>query len=390
MFASRTDWDLTPTRLAVALAARRAAGLPVFDLTESNPTRCGLVGGAEAMLGALAHPGNRWYEPAPLGVPEARAAVARYYADKGADLSPDCICLTASTSEAYAFLFRLLADPGDEVLVPSPSYPLLDFLAGLNDVQLVQYLLGYDQTWRIDLATLRHAVGPRARAIVVVNPNNPTGSFVWLDEREALVDLCRDRGLALIVDEVFGDYAFEPAGDRAATFAGTTGALTFVLNGLSKVAALPQMKLAWIAASGPEELVRPACERLEVIADTYLSVGTPIQRALPTILPARDEIQQRALARLRANWRALGDRVAEVKAVELLRSEGGWYAILHLPEVTDDEAWALRLLEAAGVHVHPGYLFDFSTPGHMVVSLLPSEEIFAKGIDRLLAHVAVG
>ncbi len=323
MFAARTDWDLTPTRLAAALARRRAAGLPVLDLTESNPSRCGLLGGAEGILGALAHPGNLWYEPAPLGRPEARAAVGRYYGDKGVALAADRVCLTASTSEAYAFLFRLLADPGDEVLIPRPSYPLLDFLAGLNDVRLVPYPLVYDRHWRVDLDALRDAVGPRARAIVAVHPNNPTGSFIRPGERDALVEVCRDHGIALIVDEVFGDYAFEPTGDCAATLAGTAGALTFVLNGLSTVAALPQMKLAWIAASGPEDLVRPALDRLEVIADTYLSVGTPIQRALPPILAARADIQQKVLARLRANRKTLADRLAEGGPAEALHAKGG-------------------------------------------------------------------
>jgi len=389
VFASRTGWDLTPTRLAAALAARREAGLQVYDLTESNPTRCGLLGGAEQLLGALAHTANLWYEPAPLGLESARAAVARYYADKGAAVPLDRICLTASTSEGYAFLFRLLADPGDEVLVPRPSYPLLDFLTGVNDVQLVPYPLVYDGAWRMDLDTLRQAAGPRVRAIVAVNPNNPTGSFVRAEERDALVDFSRERGLALIVDEVFGDYPFKGVDGAAPTLAGTAGALTFVLNGLSKVAALPQMKLAWIAASGPEDLVRPALDRLEVIADTYLSVGTPIQRALPPILAARSDIQQKVLARLRANWKTLTDRLARGGPVEALHTEGGWYAILRLPAVQDDEAWALRLLDEDGVHVHPGYLFDFPDPGHMVVSLLPSEEIFAEGVARLLARAPV-
>ena len=388
MFAARTDWDLTPTRLAAALAARRAAGRPILDLTESNPTRCGLTFDADALLGALAHPEGLRYDPAPLGLPRARAAVADYYAAKGVALAPDRICLTASTSEAYGFLFRLLADPGDEVLVPSPSYPLFDFLAGLNDVRLVPYPLVYEGRWRIALDAVRGAAGPRARALVVVHPNNPTGSFLRPDERDALVGLCRDRGLALIPDEVFADYAFEPAGDRVATLAGTAGAPTFVLSGVSKVVALPQLKLAWIAASGPQDLARAALARLEVIADTYLSVGTPVQRALPALLAGRAEIQGRVLARLRANRKALGDWLAARGPVEALQAEGGWYAVLRLRGVRDEEAWAVDLLEKDGVVVHPGYLFDFAEAGHMVVSLLPAKDVFAEGIGRLLARAA--
>jgi aspartate/methionine/tyrosine aminotransferase len=386
VFASRTDWDLGPSQLAEGLAARRAAGLPVLDLTESNPTRCGLAPAGEGMLAALAHPEGLRYDPAPLGLPEARAAVAEYYAAKGVALETDRICLTASTSEAYGYLLRLLADPGDEILVPQPSYPLLDFLAGLNDVRLVPYPLAYDGRWRIETEALRGAAGPRARALVAIHPNNPTGSFLAPGERDALVDLCGARDMALVVDEVFGDYALAPEGEGAATLAGTAGALTFVLSGLSKVAALPQMKLGWIAASGPGDLVRPAMGRLEVIADTYLSVGTPIQRALRDVLAGRAEIQGRILARLRANGKALEDRAGRGGAVEVLAAQGGWYVTLRLAGVRDDEAWALDLLAEHGVLVHPGYLFGFAGGGHLVVSLLPPEEVFREGIRRLVGR----
>ena len=390
MFAARTDWDLVPTRLAKCLAERRAAGLPVLDLTETNPTRCGLGVDECALLGGLADPGNLRYEAAPMGLPEARAAVATYYAAKGVALTPDRICLTASTSEAYAFLFRLLADFGDEVLVPRPSYPLLDFLAELNDVALTPYPLIYDGQWRIEMDALRAAIGPRARALVLVNPNNPTGSFVRASEQGAILDLCRALGLALIADEVFADYAFEPGENRVSTLAGTADVLTFVLGGLSKVAALPQMKLAWIAASGPPGHVRAALERLEVIGDTYLSVGTPIQRAVPAILAGRAEIQERVLARLRANHREVCDQLGRGGRVEALHAEGGWSVILRLPGAPDDEAWALRLLERDGVLVHPGHLFDFPVPGHLVESLLPPEEVFREGLARLVARAEEG
>jgi aspartate/methionine/tyrosine aminotransferase len=390
VFAERTRWDMTPTRLAAALERRRAAGLPVLDLTESNPTRCGLVPDAAFVLGLFARSANLRYDPVAMGLPEARAAVSAYYGAKGVGLAADRVCLTASTSEAYAFLFRLLADPGDEVLVPRPSYPLLEFLAGLNDVRLVPYPLVYgDRGWRIGLKNLRDAVGPRTRAVVAVSPNNPTGSFLRRNERDALVELCAAHGLALVADEVFADYAFEPEGDPPPTLAGTDGALTFVLSGISKVLALPQLKLAWIAASGPDDLLRDALGRLEVIADTYLSVATPIQRALPALLARRAEIQGRILARLQANRRTLED-LSPGGPVEVLPVEGGWYAVLRLRGLRDEEAWAVTLLERDGVHVHPGYLFDFAEPGHIVMSLLPGEEVFAEGISRLLARAWPG
>jgi aspartate/methionine/tyrosine aminotransferase len=390
VFSSRTDWDLGPTRLAACVAARRAAGLPVLDLTETNPTTCRLDVDRTEVFRALSEPANLRYDPAPMGLPEARAAVAGYYAAKGVAIGPDRICLSASTSEAYAFLFRLLADVGDEILIPRPSYPLLDFLAELNDVALTPYPLVYDGRWRIDMGGLRTAIGARARALVVINPNNPTGSFVRPGEREALGDLCRALGLALIADEVFADYAFEPGGDRVPTLAGTGDVLTFCLSGLSKVAGLPQMKLAWMAASGPEDLVREALARLEVIGDTYLSVGTPVQRALPALLADRTKVQERILARLRANRLELCAQIASSGHVVALEAEGGWSVVLRLRSAQDDEAWALRLLDRDGVLVHPGHLFDFAEPGHFVISLLPSEEIFREGIGRLLARAADG
>jgi aspartate/methionine/tyrosine aminotransferase len=386
----RTRWDLRPNRLAAALAARKRRGDPVLDLTESNPTRCGLSAEGGRILAALARPAALGYDPDPKGSPEARRAVAALYAARGAPASADRIVLTASTSEGYSHLFRILADPGEEVLVPRPSYPLFDLLARVNDVALRPYLLVEEEGFRIDVGSVEEAVSERTRAVVVVSPGNPSGSFLKREEREALVGVCLTRGCALIADEVFSDYASSEDPSRVATLAGEDRVPTFVLDGISKMLALPQMKLGWIAASGPAGVRDEALARLEVVADTYLSVNTPVQQALGDLMALRITVQAPVRARLAANRGLLDEALRPPHPARALPCEGGWSAVLRVPATRSDEEWALALLEEDGVLVHPGFFFDFTTEGRLVVSLLPEEDVFREGVRRLAARVAAG
>lgn len=393
MFSSRTDWPLAPNRLAQGLAERRRRGLPVLDLTDSNPTRCGFALDPEAILGALTDSRSVFYEPDPCGPLPARLAVAGYYGERGVKLDPEQILLTTSTSEAYSYVFRLLADPGDNVLVPRPSYPLLDFLSRLDDLELISYRLIYDRGWRIDLESVEAGANARTRAILAVHPNNPTGSFVSPQELAFLLNFCKERRLALISDEVFADYALAPDGPDGKNIrhvllhAAAPQALTLTLSGLSKIAALPQMKLAWVVVNGPAQERRTALARLELIADTYLSLSGPVANALPKLLEARRSLQPQILDRLRANLRWLDQQLSGKSPVSRLKAEGGWYAILRLPLSRSDEDWAVDLLARDGVLVHPGHFYDFPSEGHLVASLLPSPEIFRQGMVRILARL---
>lgn len=402
MFSERTGWDLGSNALARRLEELRASGEEVFDLTESNPTRVGLRY-PEGLLAPLADPSGLLYEPQPKGLPEARQAVASLYGGKGASIDPERIVLTASTSEAYSHLFRLLADPGDEVLVPRPSYPLFGYLADLCDVKTVPYSLRLrGERWHVDPEELAAAAGPRARALVVVHPNNPTGSGVTVGELAGIAEVCRKKRLALISDEVFAEYLWDEASSLPRTLlsggppAAGEGPLTFALGGLSKFLGLPQMKLGWIACSGPADLLGPALERLELIADTYLSVNTPVQRALPGWLKLAPAVQAEIRGRVRTNREWLANELAGKEGARLLPSDGGWSAVLRLPGgypgsvVHNGEEWALSLLERRRVRVHPGYLFDFDGPGHAVVSLLPPPEPFREAIRRIPAGTGAG
>ncbi|MBM3776498.1 MAG: pyridoxal phosphate-dependent aminotransferase, partial [Acidobacteria bacterium] len=331
-FSRRLRWGAPQNRLARAVEARRRAGLPLLDLTESNPTRAGLRYPAE-LLGPLADPRSLVYEPAPAGLPEAREAIASWYLARGLRVEATSILVTASTSEAYGFLFKLLADPGDEVLVPRPSYPLFEFLAALEGLRFSQYRLVYDGRWSVDFDALARAIGPRTRVVVAVNPNNPTGSFLTEAETAKLQSLCAARGLALISDEVFSDYGFaECAGGRVRSLAGGSEALTFCLGGLSKAAGLPQMKLAWMAIGGPAAEARRAREALELIADTYLSVSTPVQHALVRLLEAGGYVRRQIAERTAANLAWL-----KAAGTKLLEPEGGWYVILPGPSGRSEE-----------------------------------------------------
>ena len=388
MFASRTNWLLNPNRLTREIDELRQRGIPLLDLTESNPTRCGFVFDQAAILAALADTRALSYAPDPRGLLGARQAVAAYYAERGITLDPGQIYLTTSTSEAYSYVFRLLADPGDTIRVPQPSYPLFDFLAGLNDVRVVPYPLIYDQDWQIDLPTLEKRLEARARAILVVHPNNPTGSFVRRHELAELLALCVRRDMALVADEVFADYSLAPDPARVVSHAAVTEALTFTLSGLSKISALPQMKLAWVVVNGPAQLLRSGLARLEMIADTYLSLSAPLALALPQLLESRRNLQPQIRERMMANLQSLDARLAVGQPVTRLRVEGGWYAVLRLPSIRTDEEWAIEFARRDGVLVHPGHFFDFSSEGHLVVSLLTKQEVFDEGLARILARVA--
>jgi len=310
--------------------------------------------------------------------------VAQYYAERGVSLNLDQIFLTSSTSEAYSFVFRLLADAGDKILAPQPSYPLFDFLGGLNDVNVAPYPLAYNDGWQVDRQGLASQWDSDTRAVLVVHPNNPTGSYIQRNELAALVDLCRQSNAAIIADEVFADYSFEADAKRVVTHAEESAVLTFTLSGLSKISALPQMKLAWIVVNGPTELRSQALARLEVIADTYLSVSAPVALATPAWLKQRHAIQAQVRERVRGNLRQLDRLLKPHMAVSRLGVEGGWYAILKVPATRSDEAWAAELLTRTGVSVHPGHFYDFPTEGHLVLSLLPLPVVFADAVEKIL------
>jgi hypothetical protein len=411
MFSSRVPVSRTVNRLSRLHARLVAQGVDVTDLTESNPTRVGLHYPA-GLLDCLASPAGLRYEPSPRGLPSARQAVASWLSrsphDAGSSVAtrfderaeavgareprsvdPDRIALTASTSEAYACLFKLLCDPGDSVLMPQPSYPLLEHLARFEGVEPVPYPLVYHGAWRIDVPALREAAGPRTRAIVVVNPNNPTGSFLPPDDQDALTTLCRERGLALLVDEVFNRYPIDPLpGNGGSVLARRADVLTFVLGGLSKAVGLPQVKLAWIVVDGPGQEVGPALDLLELVLDTYLSVSTPAQLAAERLLAEGASITTEIRARIAANHGTLARLVAEHPAAGLLRTEGGWYAVIQVPATESEETLALRLLEQDHVLVHPGYFFDFPREAFLVTSLLPQPERFETAAERVLARAA--
>ncbi len=392
MFSDRTSWNLAPNRLTRAIGEAHRSGARILDLTVSNPTRVGLNYDAGAILGALSSPQALDYDPQPKGLRPARESVAEYYrSDHRCDLDPERIVLTTSTSEGYSFVFRLLCNPGDELLVPKPSYPLFEFLADLQDVKLVPYLLIYDHGWQVDFHSLEKAVTPRTRGIVVVHPNNPTGSYTKPAELQALNAVCRERCLALIVDEVFLDYAIDDYGldaDRHASFAANADVLTFTLSGLSKISAVPQMKVAWIVTSGPADEAAATMARLEVIADTYLSMNAPMQWALATLLLQRGSIQAQLLNRVQLNLAELDGQLAAQKNCERLRIEGGWYAVLRVPVTQSDEDLCIELLRRESVFVHPGHFYDFPSDGYLVLSLIAPEEDFKQGIGRTLELVS--
>jgi alanine-synthesizing transaminase len=382
MFSARLDWSVRPNPVSELLARKRAGGEALFDLTESNPTHAGIEYPAGEVVAALSDAAVLDYDPQPFGMRRAREAVALYY---GGRVEPERIVLTASTSEAYSYLFKLLANPGDQILAPRPSYPLFEFLAKLESARIVEYPLFYDHGWHVDTAALRRAVNDATRAIVVVNPNNPTGSYLKTHELDEMLALAESHDVALISDEVFSDYAFAPDERRVTTLASLQRGLAFSLSGLSKVAGLPQMKLGWIVVSGGGAARRAALDRLELIADSYLSVGAPVQVAAERLLALRSSIQEQIRRRVAANLIALRELAA--RELRILDVEGGWYATVQPPRVKTEEEWVLELLERENVLVQPGFFYDFDSEPYLVLSLLTEQAIFAQGLERLMNYV---
>ena len=383
MFADRSNWNLEVNPLSEALGRHRAAEKPLLDLTISNPTECGFDFDRRAILEALANPANLAYDPDPRGLLDARQVVAGYYVARGAEVPVDSIVLTTSTSEAYSFVFRTLCNPGDEILIPEPSYPLFAFLADIQDVKLVRYPLDYDYGWQINFHALQRGITARTRGVIVVHPNNPTGHFTKPHELEKLNEICATRNLAIIADEVFLDFALQA--ERPFSFAQNSAALTFSMSGLSKISGLPQMKAGWLVTSGPEELRSRALARLEIIADTYLSMNAPVQWAIPALLEQRHSFQKQLLARVRRNLAELDRQLATQKSCVRLVVEAGWYAVLRIPATRSDEELAIDLLAQKNIYVHPGHFYDFPSEGFLIVSLITREEEFAAGVKLLLS-----
>lgn len=384
MFAERANWNLKPNRLTEALERHKASGKKLFDLSASNPTECGFRYDAPAIMRSLCTPASLQYHPDPRGLKSAREAVRDYYEARGESVSIDGLILTASTSEAYSFIFRLLCNPGDELLIPTPSYPLFDFLADVNDVKLVRYPLFYDHGWHIDLHALKQAITPRTRGIILVHPNNPTGHYTKVEETAQLNEICAANQMAIIADEVFLDFSFV---EKQRSFVANSAALTFTMSGISKISGLPQMKFAWLAVNGPEERKREALARLEMIADTYLSLNAPIQLASPVLLQQRTQFQQQLMERVSRNLSHLDAQLAQFPKVSRLAVEGGWYAVLRIPATRPDEELAIELLEKYSVYLHPGHFYDFPGDGYLVVSLITPEQDFQEGLHRMLSAI---
>lgn len=388
MFSSRLPDSLEPNEFTRILEEKRASGAIIVDLTQSNPTKAGFT---SQLAGQIrldgCQPGD--YLPSAQGAKAAREAIKEYYQnnDHGV-IDSDDLFLTASTSEAYSFLLKLLTDPGDEILIPAPSYPLFDFLATLENVRPTRYLLQRDNSgrWRVDFSSLVEEISRLTRAIVVVNPNNPTGSYLTADELTKLTELCRSHGLALIVDEVFLDYLNPAGAAKPRSAIANTGALTFTLSGFSKILALPQVKLSWIHVNGPEPIKTGAKQRLEFIADTYLSVNTMIQQAAPRLFSLQKQVQEEILARIAANER----RLRTMPELAPAHREGGWYAILTLPAAISDEQCCLEILTEHGLIVHPGFFYDFVDNNCIVVSLITPEEEFRRGLALLDGYLNSG
>lgn len=386
MFSDRLPAHLEFNAFTVALAELRRKGVPIVDLTVTNPTQVGLPYPPD-LLASLADSASLSYEPAPFGLASARKAVAAEMSKAGLKVNPKQVVLTASTSEAYSLLFKLLCDPGDCVLVPEPSYPLFELLTKLDSVEAVAYQLEHHGVWSIDRESMKGSCGPRTRAVLVVSPNNPTGSMLRRDDREWLVEFAQAGQYAIISDEVFADYPIVPRPD-AVSMLGESRVLTFTLGGLSKSAGLPQLKLGWIVVSGPDAIVSDAMERLELICDTYLSVSTPAQAAAAELIATGKEIRNAIKQRVQQNYRELERAAKAYPSVRVIEPEGGWSVVIEVPETVGEEALVRRILDEDHVVVHPGYFFDIQQGAHIVVSLLPPPGEFADAMKRVLDQVA--
>ena len=381
-FSHRLPWSLEHNSFSSLLAARRLSGAPLLDLTISNPTEVLSDYPHLEIAKSLGSLTDLAYQPEPFGSLPARETITRYYQRHNVSITPEQIALTASTSEAYGLLFKLLCDPGDEILVPAPSYPLFEYLAALEAVSAVAYRLSYDGGWFIDMELLRSRVSARTRALVVVNPNNPTGSFLKTHEAKAIVQLAGEKDLPIICDEVFIDYSLDTSSDRIPTLIGVDSVLSFCLNGLSKAAGMPQLKLGWIVLNGPNTERKAAAARLEILLDTYLSVGTPVQQALASLLSTGQTIQMRLRQRIVENL-TCGREILHDTPGHFLHTEGGWSAIIQLPRTRSEEEWITAFLQDYSAVVQPGYFFDMPSEAYVVVSLITPEEQFKAGMEHL-------
>jgi alanine-synthesizing transaminase len=382
MFSSRTDWNTAPNKLSGLIAEKRLKGEIIFDLTESNPTKCEFSYPDHEIIKALNTPSITSYKPEPFGLLSARKAIAEYYAELSVAIKSEHIVLTSGTSEAYSFLFRLLCNVGDEVIVPQPSYPLFDYLCQLNDIKLKNYRLAYDDEWYIDFESLQEQITERTRAIVLVHPNNPTGSYLKQDEFNRICSLASKHNCSIITDEVFGPYDILPNVHRAHILNSESDVLLFSLNGISKLLGLPQLKLSWIIAHGSSQFTTEALKRLEIIGDTFLSVNTPVQLALPNILLYSSDIGSQIRSRIQTNYRLL-QSVFTGSSVSVLRVEGGWNAILQFPQRKSDEEWTVQILLQKNIIVQPGHFYDFDRESCIVISLLPILRIFKESIEEI-------
>ncbi|MBI3194152.1 MAG: pyridoxal phosphate-dependent aminotransferase [Ignavibacteriae bacterium] len=388
-FSNRTSWHCHPNTLSLLLEQKTKRGEKILDLIVSNPTGCGFLFPEEDLLAALSDSRSLKYEPNPRGMLSAREAIVRYYSEKHISIETSKIFLTASTSESYSLIFKLLCNAGEHVLVPRPSYPLFDYLSQVNDVHLRHYDLHYNDEWMLDIQSIRDAINPQTKAIVIINPHNPTGMFLKRHEFEAIKHIAREHSLALIVDEVFIDYAFESTQEIISTTE-ESDVLTFTLNGISKSCGLPQMKLGWFVVTGSGLQVTETEERLEILCDTFLSVNTPVQVALPRLLQSGENIRQQICKRITTNYTFLQSLSHHHSLITTYQSDGGWYGILRAPQTQTDEEWAIELLEKRNVHLYPGYFFDFQTEGNLVVSLLVEEDTFKLGIKEISCHIQTG
>lgn len=386
MFSSRTNWNAAPNRLTRLLETKRLKGEAVIDLTESNPTLCGFSYPDQDILAALTEPSVLVYHPEPKGLLGARRAIAEYYSTLNISVDPDHIVLTASTSEAYTFILRLLCDIGDEVIVPRPSYPLFEYLCQLTDVKLRQFRLAYDGEWHIDFESLQTELNQRTRAIILVHPNNPTGSYLKQDEFDRVRRIAVEHTCAVIVDEVFGPFAYGPDSRRANILSGNQEGLILSLNGISKLLGLPQFKLSWIVAAGNIAQVHDALKRLDVIADTYLSVNSPIQVALPKLFQHLPNTVEEIRARVLKHYE-LVRKVFAGSRVSVYRMEGGWYTILQFSKSKSDDEWAGELLTHLNILLYPGHFFNFEQDSCLVSSLLSPTNWFESALWNIRRFV---